>query len=183
MSFTVENYRCFAKPQKVELRPITVVLGRNNSGKSALVRTPLLLQAGIRTTSRSPFDLDQLGDEAPDFRHLVYGSRPHGSIRLGLECASGPADDARSVDVTVQNIDEWQDQVVRQLTVTSGSATTTLTWLDEYELEVNLADAGTGELMERAAADGRLTQSDFEKLGEGIATELRQLLTMLQRII
>lgn len=81
---------------------------------------PLLLQAGIRTTSRSPFDLDQLGDEAPDFRHLVYGSRPHGSIRLGLECASGPADDARSVDVTVQNIDEWQDQVVRQLTVTSG---------------------------------------------------------------
>ncbi|MEU7689016.1 hypothetical protein [Microbispora hainanensis] len=55
--------------------------------------------------------------------------------------------------------------------------------MDEYELEVNLADAGTGELMERAAADGRLTQSDFEKLGEGIATELRQLLTMLQRII
>ncbi|MEU8174029.1 hypothetical protein AB0C14_14210 [Microbispora hainanensis] len=39
------------------------------------------------------------------------------------------------------------------------------------------------ELMERAAADGRLTRSDFEKLGEGIATELRQLLAMLQRII
>ncbi|WP_432926155.1 DUF3696 domain-containing protein [Microbispora sp. CA-135349] len=134
ISFTVENYRCFAKPQKVELRPITVVLGRNNSGKSALVRTPLLLQAGIRTMSRSPFDLDQLGDEAPEFRHLVHGGRPHGSIRLGLEFAGGPTD-ARSVDVTVQNIDEWQDQVVRQLAVTSGSATTTLMWLDEYELD------------------------------------------------
>ncbi|MEU7689017.1 AAA family ATPase [Microbispora hainanensis] len=46
ISFTVENYRCFAKPQKVELRPITVVLGRNNSGKSALVRTPAPFAGG-----------------------------------------------------------------------------------------------------------------------------------------
>lgn len=31
------NYRCFARRQDIELWPVTVVLGRNNSGKSALV--------------------------------------------------------------------------------------------------------------------------------------------------
>ncbi|MGB6162118.1 MAG: AAA family ATPase [Pseudonocardiaceae bacterium] len=80
------NYRCFAKRLDIELRPITVVLGRNNSGKSALVRAPLVLSTGFHTDSPAPLDLDLLGEEILDsFTDLIYGGRPHGSIRIELE--------------------------------------------------------------------------------------------------
>ncbi|WP_208116367.1 AAA family ATPase [Paractinoplanes brasiliensis] len=57
----LNNYRCFAGSIDVELRPVTVVLGRNNSGKSALVRAPLVLSTGIDTDSPAPLDLDKVG--------------------------------------------------------------------------------------------------------------------------
>ncbi|GAA0377222.1 hypothetical protein Acor_30670 [Acrocarpospora corrugata] len=63
--FSIENYRCFPKAQELELRAITVVLGKNHSGKSALVRAPLVLQTGIRTDSPMPLDLDRLGGVRP----------------------------------------------------------------------------------------------------------------------
>jgi hypothetical protein len=39
------------------LCPVTVILGRNNSGKSALVRAPVVFDTGIRTDSPAPLDL------------------------------------------------------------------------------------------------------------------------------
>ncbi|MEK8109782.1 AAA family ATPase [Micromonospora sp. M12] len=30
----LENYRCFRDRQEIELAPVTVVLGKNNSGKA-----------------------------------------------------------------------------------------------------------------------------------------------------
>lgn len=69
---SLENYKCFRDRQSVELAPITVVLGRNNSGKSALVRSPMVLATGIHNDTPLPFDLEQLGDTAPDFVDLVH---------------------------------------------------------------------------------------------------------------
>lgn len=67
------------------MRPVTLVLGRNNSGKSALVRAPLVLATGFRTDSPAPLDLDLLGEEIFDsFTDLICGGRPHGSIRIEL---------------------------------------------------------------------------------------------------
>ncbi|GAA5008810.1 hypothetical protein GCM10025734_51420 [Kitasatospora paranensis] len=67
--FSLENYRCFREKQEVELGKITVVLGRNNSGKSAVVRALPLLSIGIRGDSPYPLDLD-----------LVQGSTPRSRI-------------------------------------------------------------------------------------------------------
>lgn len=45
-SFSVQNYRAFARQQTIECRPLTLFFGRNSSGKSALVRfLPLLVES------------------------------------------------------------------------------------------------------------------------------------------
>ncbi|KIH99646.1 hypothetical protein LP52_05105 [Streptomonospora alba] len=125
--FSVENYRCFDDRQDIELGRITVVLGKNNSGKSALVRAPLVLSTGVRTQSSLPLDLDLLGDAAPTFSDLIYGGNPHGRVQLGLDFeheAFGPF----GLEATIQNIDEWQTQVISELVLRANSTATQMTW-------------------------------------------------------
>lgn len=42
LSFT--NYRIFAEKQDLSLAPVTVVFGKNNVGKSALLKLPVLIK-------------------------------------------------------------------------------------------------------------------------------------------
>jgi hypothetical protein len=126
--FSVANYRCFPQRQEIELRPITVVLGKNNSGKSAIVRAPLVLSTGIITDSPQPLDLPQLGVDPPGFVDLVHKRLEHGSITLSLDFD----DDALQplhIEATIQNIDEWQTQVVSNWSLRAGDFTTNLEWL------------------------------------------------------
>ncbi|HEV2634289.1 MAG TPA: AAA family ATPase [Actinocrinis sp.] len=58
----LSNYRCFSDTQKIELKPITLVLGKNNSGKSALVRAPLVWSTGVQPNATVPLDLDLIRD-------------------------------------------------------------------------------------------------------------------------
>ncbi len=109
VALTVEKYKCFERRQTFELRPITVLLGRNNSGKSALARLPLLLRTGLNTDSEAPLERESLGIElAGDFTDLIYGQRPHGKVTFGLRFGSV------EIESTVQNVDEYQIQVVSE---------------------------------------------------------------------
>lgn len=58
---TVESYKAFDEPVELDLAPLTIVLGRNNAGKSALVRAPLLATSGFSIQARSPFDVSLRG--------------------------------------------------------------------------------------------------------------------------
>ncbi len=110
----LSNYRCFAKGVDVELRPLTIVLGKNNSGKSALVRAPLLCNTGINTDSPAPLDLDLLGDDfLESFTDLIYGNRPHGSIDIELVFETDEL--PLRLFATVQHIDEYQSQIITSL--------------------------------------------------------------------
>ncbi len=40
---TFKNYKSFEQEQVFEIKPITIVIGKNNSGKSALIKLPLML--------------------------------------------------------------------------------------------------------------------------------------------
>jgi len=52
----VRNYRGYAREQALDLRPLTLLFGRNNAGKSALIRAIPLLAASA--TARGPQALD-----------------------------------------------------------------------------------------------------------------------------
>lgn len=130
---TLSSYRCFARRQEIELRPVTLVLGRNNSGKSALVRAPVIFGTGIHTESPEPLDLDQLDESMVDsFTDLVYGNRARGSFHLALQVderevheSIGPVE----LFATVQHIREHHTQVVNDLTMNvRGSRWLRLEW-------------------------------------------------------
>ncbi len=129
--FSLENYRCFQARQEIELGKVTVILGRNNSGKSALVRAPLVFSTGFEGQPDLPLDLERLGEGAPSFQDLVYGGSPHGRVQLGFGFGSG--DSSTDVTATVQNIYEWKSQLVSQLLVRRGDAAYGLSWLAEDE--------------------------------------------------
>ncbi|NEY32381.1 AAA family ATPase [Streptomyces sp. PRKS01-65] len=135
--FSLENYRCFKDRQEVELGKITVVLGRNNAGKSAVVRALPLLSTGIRTDSPYPLDLDPIQGFAPSFTDLIHGSSPHGRIRVGLSFRT--ADDRTlGVDAQIQNIADQGTQLVSELEISCGSEREKFSWVpgpDAYSVE------------------------------------------------
>ncbi|SCF28733.1 Protein of unknown function [Micromonospora purpureochromogenes] len=116
------RYRGFAKRQVIALAPLTVILGRNNSGKSALVRAPLILSTGILTAASEPLNLDPLGEEMIDsFTDLVNGSRVHrGSIEVELEV--GTQLGAIRVTATVLHLSDHHTEVVESLELSVGGS-------------------------------------------------------------
>jgi hypothetical protein len=130
-SLTIERYKCFERRQTIELRPLTVLLGRNNSGKSALTRLPLLLATGMQATSEAPIDLEATSvDVAGDFTDLIFGQRPHGNILFGQTFDLGGLGEA-AVESVVQHVDEYQTQVVSSFSLKVGGQALALQW--DYE--------------------------------------------------
>jgi len=52
-AFRIQNFMGFADSGWIELRPITLLFGRNSSGKSAILRALLLLQQSMSATAES----------------------------------------------------------------------------------------------------------------------------------
>jgi hypothetical protein len=123
LSFT--NYRCFRNRQHLDIRPVTVVLGKNNSGKSAFTRAAIVLHTGFPggggETIATPLDLDKLGtDSVATFTDLVHRHDRNGAIEVALTF-----DDPRlrSIDARIQNIDSDHLQAVASLRLVMSHGT------------------------------------------------------------
>jgi hypothetical protein len=86
LSFGCSNYKAFREETRLELRPLTLLFGKNNSGKSALLRLPRLLLRAISTRARGgfPIEVDGLGFGG-NFREMLHGANPHGAASFGVE--------------------------------------------------------------------------------------------------
>lgn len=107
-----ENYRAFTRRESLELRPLTVLIGRNSSGKSAISRLPLLLARALSERAQSPLDLDIDGvDFGGSFVDLIHNRTPHGAVGLGatFERAGG---ERLELWARVQHFSEFEMQVV-----------------------------------------------------------------------
>lgn len=108
-SFGCSRFKAFKEPVSIELRPLTLFLGRNNSGKSALLRLlPLLLRAcSSQASSGLPLRVGRvgLGDR---FQDLIYGQFPNGNVEFSLNCEL----DGQELDfsATIQHILSVQRQ-------------------------------------------------------------------------
>lgn len=95
-SIAVRNYRCFQERQELEISPITVLLGKNNAGKSAILRAPLLVEAGLSTSSAAAFDLDTLrSPEVSHFSDLIFGREPYRALEIEITMDYGTVLGAR----------------------------------------------------------------------------------------
>ncbi|MFD7719502.1 DUF3696 domain-containing protein [Streptomyces sp. NPDC059814] len=148
--FSLENYRCFREKQEMVLGKITVVLGRNNSGKSAVVRALPLLSNGLRSDSPYPLDLDMVQGFTPSFADLIHGSSPHGHIRLGASIGT-EGGEIVSATAEVQNIANQGMQLVSSLEISCGSEDAKISWIpgiDAYspEKRAYLVDGHEGKV-------------------------------------
>lgn len=86
----VDQYRCFSTPQDLELRPLTLIYGRNNAGKSALLRLVRLLDATAVPRARAGNLLRLLeppGEEG-SLDRLLPTSSDNPTLQLGLDWQS-----------------------------------------------------------------------------------------------
>lgn len=81
-----KNYKSFKDRQELELKPITILIGKNSSGKSAVAKLPTLIEGSLSGNFEDPLlttnNEVELGAE---FRDLVHG-RDIGSLEFTLEC-------------------------------------------------------------------------------------------------
>lgn len=73
LSIDLENFKCFKSSGPIEFSPLTIILGRNNSGKSTLIQSLLLLKQTLADPrSNVPLKLEGTLD-ATSLRELTHG--------------------------------------------------------------------------------------------------------------
>lgn len=69
-----ENYRIFKKRQVLDIKPITILFGKNNAGKSAVMKLPSLVAAINHSETPESFFTTFRGIKICDaYRDLIYG--------------------------------------------------------------------------------------------------------------
>jgi len=117
-----ENYRTFQRAEELFLAPLTVLIGRNSSGKSAISRLPLLLRRGTSPDAQAPLELEFDGhDFGASFVDVVNNRVPTRTITLGATVSDGQA----TVDlrVGVGYWSEFQLQALREFRIEANGET------------------------------------------------------------
>ena len=86
--FSLERYKGYAEPADVELAPLTILVGPNNSGKTALAQAVSLLAGGLAPSDgdgREPLPLASCGVRHGEaFEDLVTRRVVHGRLQLAV---------------------------------------------------------------------------------------------------
>lgn len=88
-----KNFKLFKNWQTLEIKPITILIGKNNSGKTAVLKLPTMigesLKGNINEAVKLEFDGIKLGSEHSD---LVYNRKILPGEFLELEISNSPDD-------------------------------------------------------------------------------------------
>lgn len=69
-----ENYKAFAEKQTIQLKPVTILIGKNSSGKSSIAKLFTLLENSLSGEIEEPLLIKNNGVElGAEFRDLVFG--------------------------------------------------------------------------------------------------------------
>lgn len=112
------RYRSFKEPQRVELAPLTLIIGRNGSGKSVISRLPLLLASGIHSDANDPLDLSAGGViHAATYQDLAH-ARSRLPFSLGAEVSDG--NDRFEFETSLRYIAEQRSLAVEAFWLSRG---------------------------------------------------------------
>jgi len=78
-SIEFENYKAFFEKQTMQLKPITILIGKNSSGKSSIAKLFTLLENSLMGDIDEPLLLNNSGVELGDeFDNLFFDNNPGG---------------------------------------------------------------------------------------------------------
>ena len=104
--FSLERYKGYAEVAEVELAPLTILVGANNSGKTALAQAVQLLAGGLASSEKDtsePLPLESGGiHHGETFEDLVTGRAVHGLLRLSVTLVDNCSE--LSLSTTVRNV-------------------------------------------------------------------------------
>lgn len=84
-SYSVENFKCFKDQQSINLKPITVLLGCNSSGKTSIIQALLLIKQTLEVVySYSPLVLNGKYVDLGWFRDISYEHLDDNLIKIGI---------------------------------------------------------------------------------------------------
>lgn len=116
---SVVGYRSFAQPLEFELRPLTLLYGRNNAGKSAVLRLLPIIADSVADGAASPFDIARVtGTDASFLDALARGSSQSERKRLDLTLNwSDGSGGGWQDEYQLKYIDEADRTVITALTI------------------------------------------------------------------
>jgi len=84
-----KNFKLFKNWQELELKPITILIGKNNSGKSAVLKLPTMIAGSLKGEFSDIIRLDNNGVKIGlEFKDLVYNRQIKLGDTLDLEVSS-----------------------------------------------------------------------------------------------
>ena len=105
-SLRLANFKAFRAPQRIPLRPITLLYGANSAGKSSVLHGLALAHHAIETGDLD-IDRTQIGGDSIDlggFRQYVHGHDHEQQVRLGFELNSQRSSDHGGYLTTAQKL-------------------------------------------------------------------------------
>ena len=135
--FGFERYKGYIEPTQVELAPLTILVGTNNSGKTSLAQAIRLLAGGLAPSDQSssePLSLKSAGiRHGLAFRDLVSGRAVHGRLRLSASFMNSGRE--LSLEATIGNVESSDRPPQRQISRWSLRSDTREVVLDRKGLE------------------------------------------------
>ena len=115
-SIAFEKYRIFTDKQLLRLAPLTVVFGKNNTGKSAVLRLPMLVHSALNCQTYDVFQkVDSCGGVICDeYRDVVYGKGNHA---VGLEIDSESKDSFLKVKFIAENNADGSHSRIEEISI------------------------------------------------------------------
>ena len=102
--FSLERYKGYARRVDVELAPLTILVGPNNSGKTALAQAVALLAGGLASSdsdAREPLPLESFGvRHGETFEDLVTGRAVHGRLRVSATLKGKKGESSLAATIT-----------------------------------------------------------------------------------
>ncbi|WP_437573408.1 AAA family ATPase [Sorangium sp. So ce887] len=180
-SLSVANYRAFADPTPLELRPLTLLYGRNSAGKSALLRALPLIGDSVAEGASSPLDLSGDAGRGSSFHDLTWkGAKEDPYLRLSF---SWPPSSALSrIEYGLDFSRERRITLVKEFSASdrAGSRVLHATHAPEpdearaNELHYDIVDAGQPEQRIRL---------DFVGLVPELCPEIQRLKALRERML
>jgi len=74
-SFSVENMKSFKEEACIDIRPITIFVGKNSCGKSSLIRFPVVLSQSIMSDADTPIMFFGKNIDYGNYEDVIYGHK------------------------------------------------------------------------------------------------------------
>ncbi|PDM37680.1 hypothetical protein CMV37_14630 [Bacillus cereus] len=82
--FRLKTYKGFIDSEEIELKPLTFIIGQNSSGKSSIMRFPLVLKQTFLDDSMAPLLLYGKTIDYGNFEDVVFEHDRNESIEFEL---------------------------------------------------------------------------------------------------